>query len=1293
MKKILTLFAMLLVTASTLLAQTPKLSYQMVVRDQNNNLVVNTEVEGTFTVTDAENHSFTMDINAKTNHNGMLSMVVECPQTPNECGLDAIKWNSAKIHVEISAYGIDTTMDVLPVPYALMAKNQDVDITTAQIVKYLKQVDTTDFEAIIAAMYGNSSQNPTLEKYLVDTVLNYIKANKTAVRNMLLNWLSQMNASDIDTVYKIFNANTEVVNKVNTLAVNFIKNHPGDVKEVVLYYIDRTSKDDVKAILDAVKDNPAFDTIADIIADTAIKYIKANPTKVQNVVEYYINQATTQQIDYLQSYAKNNNPKTYNYVDSILDDMIQHYLDSLHYINNADCQEADVCSILNRIETLENSEFVTCPELGNIQKQSRSTPQDTIYYFKNVITNNTFDVNLNNGHDSLIYVLTYPNTLSKPDTILAQLTINAPDTFMSATHTFDLSKGQIVKVYAVVRARCMDILYSDTVTLNFPLQCPNIDSAWNTDAVTGAELLKNNGVVLAATVDFNYSEKIANYGFLVSSENNLNDITSLNQLPEGVDVMYVNELTAQNKTNYKLNNTQSYALNENTFAQNLDMKYCARKVWYRAFVSCKTANANQGFDTTYSFAAVKKIDSVRGPEITLTANPAALFRPFDDSVSVTAQGWFTINSQGGRKTLEYWIENAGDYRNMLDTMYYWWGLDANNRIADGQKTIKTAPTKDTTLVGNVSVVMFGTTCTVTDSVKIDYVQTECNDTVIVNADTIRGPRIEVTPDAYTLKHQDTTCLGVKDTIVLYAASYMIDTNGTHKALEEVKKNTEFYSGLVDTFSYKWMYKGASNPLGTADTLKLGVNRDTVIVCALDIKYKDGTQCTKYDSILVHYEFTCKDSLRTKENVYATIDINGACWTKSNMRDTLNFVHGEQTGDISNSVAKYYNPSTLITFSKEQLGLLYNHDGAKSVCPKGWHLPDTTEWQDMLHYVDTVDHNPAPNSFKKVNDTLWRTTYIYKIGAMNQAPGDIWPYCTGGSSTIKFDAYPAGVRQLNTLVPQDGLYTSMPIGAFWTKTKSPRPDLPQNAKEKYYSFYLYPETSEEVNKYVYRADVNMIIGMSVRCVKGPEEDEPVAETCPSTVTDGGQNTYATVQIGNQCWMKENLRYNPFSSEPTTGDNPQPACTYPGGSIDNVTVYGLLYNYPAATSSNLCPEGWRLPTQVEFETLMDNVGLCNNTTGYVAKALADNGNVWNQAYDSCLPGYNPSDNNVSGFSARPAGWWNNGYDGLGHGAAFWVTPTATNANNYRFYIEHDQATINGQSVNNHDCLSVRCIKANN
>ncbi len=1106
MKKILTLFAMLLVTASTLMAQAP-LSYQMVVRSQcqdkvdgkfvKNDLVYNTQVQGTLKIfqANASDPAYTWNFTKKTNMNGMLSLDV--PATSDNGSLSSINWKGAKVVVEIDHYCLHDTMDVYPVPYALFTANRDDALTTEEIVKYLKKVDTTDFEQVITAFYGNPSQNPTLEKYVVDTVLNYIKANRTAVRNLLLSWLGQMNADDLDTVYNMVNNRPDLKEFINKYAVQFAKDHKSDAKEILLYYVSTTTKGDVKQVLEEVKGNHAFDTVATIIADTAVKYIKAHPQMVQDLATYYIENATTAQVNYVKNYFRQHNADVYDHVKGIVDDMIQHFLDSLGYINNADCQEYDICSLLQEIQTLENSEFVSCPELGNLQHEKLPNTDSTYRKLWNKIFNNTFDVNLEVGKDSLIYVLHYPNTIY-PDTIL-QANLQLPttaggDTIMIDTVHFNLNKGQIIEVHAVVRARCMDILYSDTVTFNFPLRCPSIDSAWNTNAVAGDSLLKYNGVELAARVDFNYPEKIANYGFVVSSKDNLNNITSLNQLPEGVDVMYVNELATEkeNKQNFKLNA-------QNTFAQNLDMKYCARKVWYRAFVGCKEANTNQGFDTSYNFSAVKKIDSVRGPELTLTTDPTnAIFRPFDDSVSVTADGWFTIYSQNpSRRKLEEWIAVAGDYKAMLDTMYYWWGLDANNRIADGKKTIKAAPTQDTTLVGNVSVVMFGSTCTLTDSVKIKYTQPQCNDTVIVNTDTIRGPRIIVTPDNYTQKHQDTTCVGVKDTIVLSARSYMIDKDATEKELKDIKKNTQFYDGLVDTFSYKWMYKGATNALGTADTLKVGVKRDTVVVCELNIKYKNGTQCTKYDSILVHYEFKCKDSLRTSENVYATVDINDVCWTKSNMRDTLNFVHGEQTGDISNGVAKYYNPSTLITFSKEQLGLLYNHDGAKSVCPKGWHLPDTTEWQDMLHYVDTVDHNPAPSqyAFKKVNnsDTLLRTTYIYKIGAANSTGGDIWPYCTG-TSTIKFDAYPAGLRQVNTLVPQDGLYTSMPIGSFWTSTKSPR-TLPEGVKDKYFSYYLYPETSTELNKYVYRADVNKIIGMSVRCVKGPRQEESVAETCP------------------------------------------------------------------------------------------------------------------------------------------------------------------------------------------------------
>ena len=1310
MKKILTLFAMLLVTASTLLAQTPKLSYQMVVRSQcpevgkfvKNDLVYNEQVEGTFKifVANASAPAYTWNFTKKTNMNGMLSLDV--PATSDNGSLSSINWKGAKVVVEIPLYCVNDTMDVYPVPYALFTANRDDALTTEQIVKYLKKVDTSDFEQVITAFYGNPSQNPTLEKYVVDTVLNYIKANRTAVRNLLLSWLGQMNADDLDTVYNMVNNRPDLKEFINKYAVQFAKDHKSDAKEILLYYVSTTTKGDVKQVLEEVKGNHAFDTVATIIADTAVKYIKAHPQMVQDLATYYIENATTAQVNYVKNYLQQHNADVYDQVKGIVDTMIQHFLDSLGYINNAGCQEYDICSLLQDIQTLENSEFVSCPELGNLLHDKLPNTDSTYRKLWNKIFNNTFDVNLEVGKDSLIYVLHYPNTIY-PDTIL-QANLQLPttaggDTIMIDTVHFNLNKGQIIEVHAVVRARCMDILYSDTVTFNFPLQCPSIDTAWNTDAVDGNTLLTNHGVKMSATVDFNYPEKIANYGFVVSSSNNLNNLdATMSNLPAGVDVVKVNELTTENKTNYKLNNTQ-YAPNENTYATNLDMKYCARKVWYRAFVGCRTYNeTTQKYDTTYNFYKTIKIDSVRGPELTLTTDPTnAIFRPFDDSVSVTAQGWFTIQSEGGRKTLEYWIEKAGENKAMLDTMYYWWGLDANNRIADGKKTIKAAPTQDTTLVGNVSVVMFGSTCTLTDSVKIKFTQPQCNDTVIVNTDTIRGPRIIVTPDNYTQKHQDTTCVGVKDTIVLSARSYMIDKDATEKELKDIKKNTQFYDGLVDTFSYKWMYKGATNALGTADTLKVGVKRDTVVVCELNIKYKNGTQCTKYDSILVHYEFKCGDSLRTSENKYATIDINGYCWTKSNMRDVKNFEQGSQTGEINNGVPKYYHPSTMLTFTDEKKGLLYNLDAAALVCPQGWMLPDTNDWQNMLHYLDTLNNSPA-HTFYMIDDSTMQTTLGDKL-----AVPDVWPYYQG-SSPVHFDAYPVGARQINSLVPQDGLYESKDLGTFWSATKnSNRTGL---AHDKYYNFYMYPRSYNDV--YVLRGDANMVIGMSVRCVKRPaSEAAPATFTCgTSTVTDRDNNAYNTVKIGEQCWMKENLRTSSFADGSAIENGYDKALTVEQAYYYNVTDYGYHYNWTAVSSDKgLCPEGWIVPSENDFNqliTYLSNNNNCNNNSNNISKALAID-YAWKVSGTECAIGNNVESNNSSKFSAYPAGYICCGNSTTiqnpndpGVAACFWSSTSHENDRAYRLYLRHDNANVNGSRDDNYtpksEAFSVRCIKAN-
>ncbi|NCC88257.1 MAG: hypothetical protein EOM05_10425 [Clostridia bacterium] len=97
-------------------------------------------------------------------------------------------------------------------------------------------------------------------------------------------------------------------------------------------------------------------------------------------------------------------------------------------------------------------------------------------------------------------------------------------------------------------------------------------------------------------------------------------------------------------------------------------------------------------------------------------------------------------------------------------------------------------------------------------------------------------------------------------------------------------------------------------------------------------------------------------------------------------------------------------------------------------------------------------------------------------------------------------------------------------------------------------------------------------------------------CPGTPTVVYQDyTYNTVQIGTQCWMVENLRntqYNNGSSilesqsdaEWSTTGTTGKYCTPPSGN-------GLFYDFYAASSSNnICPTGWRTPTQSDFNTLV-------------------------------------------------------------------------------------------------------------
>ncbi|MBQ9225929.1 MAG: fibrobacter succinogenes major paralogous domain-containing protein [Fibrobacter sp.] len=214
--------------------------------------------------------------------------------------------------------------------------------------------------------------------------------------------------------------------------------------------------------------------------------------------------------------------------------------------------------------------------------------------------------------------------------------------------------------------------------------------------------------------------------------------------------------------------------------------------------------------------------------------------------------------------------------------------------------------------------------------------------------------------------------------------------------------------------------------------------------------------------------------------------------------------------------------------------------------------------------------------------------------------------------------------------------------------------------------------------------------------------------PSTVVKGtmtderdGQ-TYKTVTIGTQTWMAENLNYAytsvPYNYEGSTSDST--SWCYSNATA-NCTKYGRLYTWAAAMDSvgtwstngkgcgygktcsptypvrGVCPEGWHLPTQTEWNTLFTAVG-GQSTAGKMLKSTS---------------GWNSSDNGTDAysFSALPAGYrYSSGNFILeGSYASFWSSSESYSRGAYRMALDYnDNAFLDGDYKDLG--FSVRCVK---
>ena len=270
---------------------------------------------------------------------------------------------------------------------------------------------------------------------------------------------------------------------------------------------------------------------------------------------------------------------------------------------------------------------------------------------------------------------------------------------------------------------------------------------------------------------------------------------------------------------------------------------------------------------------------------------------------------------------------------------------------------------------------------------------------------------------------------------------------------------------------------------------------------------------------------------------------------------------------------------------EKYGRLYKWDAALAVCPQGWHLPSKEEWKILIATVGGE-----------------------KIAGKKLKAKSGWGENGNGSDEYGFSALPGGHGKRSNFFGAVGS-----SGKWW----SSRNGLVEGA----YFLGMADFSKNVIYGYLDKTDQ-----ISVRCIQDNSEDS-TAKLKPTQPPPGSQfnpsvkymdftdkrdgKKYKTVKIGTQTWMAENLNYVTKSS---MCYNKNPA---------NCDRYGRLYTWKEA--KKVCPKGWHLPSNKEFETLADFV---ENKFVAGKKLKAKNG--WDDDWEESGNG-----TDEYGFAALPGG----------------------------------------------------------
>ena len=454
------------------------------------------------------------------------------------------------------------------------------------------------------------------------------------------------------------------------------------------------------------------------------------------------------------------------------------------------------------------------------------------------------------------------------------------------------------------------------------------------------------------------------------------------------------------------------------------------------------------------------------------------------------------------------------------------------------------------------------------------------------------------------------------------------------------------------------------------------------------------------------------------NIYKTVVIGNQEWMAENLK-TTRFSDGTKIPSSQDDTL--YKGSEIATFSMlhayckriqntryvDKYGLLYNWyavspiaNGNKNVCPTGWHVPSSNDWEELINY------NAGPiYARNKLIDTSWHLEYEYSEDA-NEKKNNHLNFKPNNISG--FSALPGG--GIVELGEQYKLFPESGSGWWWSSSineneisYNPNPFI----ESKY--FYIGDDTIGVFSEDGYN-------DMSIRCLKDDinfiQKSENLKEKKLQThqfkignlVKDIDGNEYKTVVIGKQEWFSENLKtskYNDGSVIPEINDkeswkknlqkksakaenksdyNKSDARTIYGYKNEN-KVKEILYNWNAVNTKSLCPIGWHIPSNDEWNILVDYLG-GKEVAGGKLKMLSS---LWK------YPNFDTI--NLVGFNGIPSGFIDENFSESYHEKEmeiWWSSTLHNEAYAYGKTIYNEDDEVLSYMYNKNSGFPVRCLK---